>query len=182
MLFNRKKVLITIAASAAAIVFSSCSGGGLSSPTPVPTFVPTELVTAQDLASITGYPLVADGDVKTEGNTHTITYKSDPVGKDSVTISITQSGANLSKDEVQKKFEDGKTKRATQPVKGIGTDAYIAYPFISIYDRGCYVRIAAGSCSDSKQSDLLQKIGKKVTEKIESTLKDDTQAQNVQQK
>lgn len=44
-------------------------------------------------------------------------------------------------------------------VDGIGEDCYIAFPYINIYDRGCYIRISAGSGSDEGQKNMLINLG-----------------------
>ena len=92
-------------------------------------------------------------------------------------MKIVQFKDGFSKDDVWSKYESGRIKRSSaKVVTGIGQDAYIAYPFINIYDRGCYIKIAAGSGSDDGQSNLLQKIGSKAVENLEKIISSDNDA------
>lgn len=57
-----------------------------------------------------------------------------------------------------------------QKVDGIGVDCYIAYPYINIFDRGCYIRISAGSGSDDGQKNLLTTLGTTAAVALESAI------------
>ena len=50
---------------------------------------------------------------------------------------------------------DKSLRPSAEEVTELGENAYIAFPSINIYDRGCYVKITAGSGSDDNQRNQL---------------------------
>ena len=58
--------------------------------------------------------------------------------------------------QVWSDYESDRIPRADMEfIDGIGEDCYIAYPFINVYVRGCYLRISAGSGNGENQKNAL---------------------------
>ena len=55
-------------------------------------------------------------------------------------------------------------------IEGIGEDCYIAYPYINVYDRGCYIRISAGSGNDEAQRELLENLASIAAGEVERVI------------
>ena len=52
----------------------------------------------------------------------------------------------------------------------LGETAYIAYPTIHVYDRGCIIEVTAGSGSDEDQQQLLVNLAKTAVAKFEQIM------------
>lgn len=177
-----KKILVLFTSLILIIGLCACSGGGLfasPTPTPIPDISPMDILASSDASEFVGYEVVADGDIVVEGDSKSIVYVSNPKGKkDSVTVKITQFSDTLSKDEIWNRYESGRVKRTSAEfVEGLGTDAYIAFPSIHIYDRGCEITISAGSGNDDEQKELLKRIGERAVMNFQRIITDDTAAE-----
>ena len=151
-------------------VIALCSCGGVFAPsaTPVPRLSPSDIMSVDEAAEFTGYAMLQDGDITERDGKKTVVYVSNPKGEsDSVTVKITQCGDNLSIDEVWNRYDSARLKRpSAKTAEGIGSDAYVAFPYIHIYDRGCEITIAAGSGSDDGQEALLKRMGERAVNNL----------------
>ena len=178
-----KKILTLISSIILVMGLCSCGGsGGLfakPTPTPIPEISPEDILPAAEVKEFVDYEPVKNGDVTNENNTKTVVYVSDPIGKyDSVTVKLTQFGDNFSKDDVWNLYDGGRIKRSSaKMVDGIGTDAYIAFPSIHIYDKGCAITISAGSGSDSGQESLLKRLGERAVLNLGKYIASDSEEQ-----
>ena len=163
-----KKLLFVIASLMITIGVCSCGkGGGMfakPTATPMPELDPTAILTSDNVYEGINYEYVPviDGGIKTEGNTKSAVYVSDPKGiGDSVEIKITQYSDAVTIDQVYQQFAAAKAKRYDiTEVTELGETAYIAYPTIHVYDRGCIIEVTAGSGSDETQQQLLVNLAK----------------------
>ena len=163
-----KKLLLVIASLIVTIGLCACgNGGGLfakPTATPIPVLDPTTILTTDNVYAGLNYEYVPvlDGEIKTEGNTRSAVYVSNPKGLgDSVEIKITQYNETTSIDQVYQQFAAAKEKRyEITEVTELGETAYIAYPTIHVYDRGCIIEVTAGSGSDETQQQLLVNLAK----------------------
>lgn len=156
-----KKLLLAV--STLLLVIGLCSCGGTFSkpaPMPVPEIDPTALITAEDVYAATGYAYapVLDGNTYTRDvNTATAFYRSEPIGQgDPVIIEVTQYTDTVSKETVWYEYENERAKRpSAQMVTELGEDAYLAFPSIHVFDRGCHIKITAGSGNNEEQQNML---------------------------
>lgn len=176
-----KKVLLVISSLLMIIGLCSCGGeGGLFSkpaPTPLPDIDPAALVTVEDVAANAGYtPVIETSGTTREGNVGTVMYRSEPIGQnDMVSVKITQFTEEIDYQMLFEQYEQEKAKRASaEIISGIGQEAYIAFPSIHVYDRGCLIDITAGSGSDETQKLLLQNLALAAAARLEEIVPDRT--------
>lgn len=134
---------------------------------------PETLISAETASAAAGTTLVmSEEGVVQDGNMLTVTYVPEPIGSyDSVSVSIEQFSDTLSSSQIWTEYENNRIYRTDmQQVEGIGVDCYIAYPYINIFDRGCYIRISAGSGSDEGQKNLLTTLGTTAAVALESAV------------
>lgn len=157
------KKLCTVIISMFCLVGLCACGGSGADEKKVPELSPSDILSVEEAAEFTGYAMIQDGEMVYENGTKSVVYVSNPKGEsDSVTVKITQYGDTMSKDEVWNRYDTARIKRESAvAVEGIGTDAYVAFPYIHIYDKGCDITIAAGSGSDEGQKALLERIGER---------------------
>lgn len=121
---------------------------------------PDRVITAEKVTAITGIEMQMDeAGVTTIGNASSVTYVSEPAySGDPVTVKIEQFSDSLDVQQVWKDYELNRIPRESdlEHVEGIGEDCYIAFPYINVYNRGCYIRISAGSGNDDQQRELLK--------------------------
>ena len=177
-----KKILFVLATLAGIIMMCSCGGeGGLfakPTPTPIPVIDPSTLITADDVAAATGYLPVMEG-VKYDGNIATVLYRSEPIGQDPVEITVQQYNEEIPVVNVWYAYDTDRAYRSTaEEIANLGETAFIAFPSINIYDRGCYIRITAGSGADENQRNLLLNLANiaipRLEEIMEPVLQSDT--------
>lgn len=185
---NKYIKLISLAASifAAVAVLSSCgNGGGLfaePTPTPMPSADAASVITIDDAKNAVEnkYELVLDTDSSvTDGNVSTAAYLSDPIGSgDPVIVQVINRTEGISADDIWNDYENKRISReSAELVEGIGEDAYIAYPSIHVYDRGCEIIITASSGSGDEQKAVLENLGKIASERIEGIMPEEPEAQ-----
>ncbi len=172
-----KKLLLAVSTLLMLLGLCSCGGGVFSTPTPtpVPEIDPTALITAEDVYTATNYAYapVLDGNTYTrDGNTATALYRSEPIGQgDPVIIEITQYTDTVSKETVWYEYENERAKRpSAQMVTELGEDAYLAFPSIHIFDRGCHIKITAGSGSNEEQQNMLVNLAVTAVERFEALM------------
>jgi hypothetical protein len=119
------------------------------------------------------YNINLDGGASvTDGNESTATYLSDPIGSgDPVIVQVINPTDAVSPEDIWNNYESNRISRSSAEfVEDIGEDAYIAYPSIHVFDRGCEIVITAGSGSDDGQSALLEKLAQTAVSNIESIM------------
>ncbi len=138
---------------------------------------PDKLISAETVSDITGVTMVADSDgIVSEGSTKSITYVSDTdEPEDPVTIQIEQFSESLSTNQVWTDYESSRVRREDMEfITGIGEDCYVAYPYINVYDRGCFIRISAGSGDNGKQRELLERLAVCAVQELEKIIPAET--------
>lgn len=178
-----KKYIKLISGGISAAVLSAflCAcgnGGGLfaePTPTPMPSADATVIISLEEaLAAIeNAYELeLSDGGAVTEGNVSTASYYAVPKGSgDPVIVKVINRTESVSADDVWSGYEDGRISRSSSElVDGIGYDAYIAYPSIHVYDRGCEIVITASSGSDDKQKAILKSLAETAVANLENIM------------
>ena len=176
-----KKVLLIAASLLMIIGLCACgSGGGLfakPTPTPVPEIDPASLITVDDVVINAGYtPVVEPSGTTRERNVATVLYRSEPIGQqDTVSVKITQFTDTIDYQQLFEEYEQDKASRpSAEIIGGIGQEAYIAFPTIHVYDRGCIIEITAGSGADDTQSNLLKNLAITATGRLEEIIPDNT--------
>ena len=176
-----KKVLLIAASLLMIIGLCACGGGGglfaKPTPTPIPDIDPASLVTIDDVVINAGYtPVIEPSGTTREGNVGSVLYRSEPVGQyDTVSVKITQFTDTIDYQQLFEKYEQDKAMRSSaELIEGIGQEAYIAFPTIHIYDRGCIIEITAGSGADDTQKNLLKNLAITATGRLESIIPDNT--------
>lgn len=174
-----KKILLVFSSLLISISLCAC-GGGLflkPEPTPMPDIDPASLITLDDVVVNAGYtPVIEPSKTSREGNIATVMYRSEPVGKnDTVSVTITQFTDEMDYQMIFEKYEQEKSRRSSaEIIPGIGQEAYIAFPSIHVYDRGCLIDITAGSGSNDEQKTLLQSLALTAAQRLEEIVPDNT--------
>ena len=125
------------------------------------------------VSDITGVTMKADKEgVTNDGSARTVVYVPNPIGSaDTVTVSIEQFSESVTTNQVWADYENSRIRRKDMEfVEGIGEDCYIAYPYINVYVRGCFIRISAGSGDNDEQADLLKSLAKSAALKVEGMI------------
>ena len=130
-----------------------------------PMLLPTDVINIEEAQALIGdsYTLkVKDNAVVQEENLLSVKYLSEPLGSgDGIFIEILTPDENHSRSVIKDEFSKSRDKRSDRIlVKGLGDDAYIAYPTLHLYTHDLYVTITAGSKSSDEQADLLIELGK----------------------
>lgn len=175
-----KKLLLVISSLLVTVGLCACGGnGGLfksaATPTPIPVVEPSNLLSADEVKEYVNYDVTVDEESTEKTGAKSVVYVSNPKGKEnSVTVKIIQFSDKLSKDDVWGQYDNGRIKRSSaKTVEGLGSDAYIAYPSIHVYDRGCEIIISAGSGSDQTQEDLLKRMAERAVMNFENIITSD---------
>jgi hypothetical protein len=178
--FNGMKKLLLII-STLLIVLGLCSCGGDSglfaaaTPTPIPEVNPLDLLSAEDVYNGIGYAYapVLDGDTYVrDGNKATATYRSEQLGQgDPVIISVTQFNETVSKETVWYEYDYDRVMRSSaEAISNLGEDAFLAFPTIHVYDRGCHIEITAGSGDTDDQRNMLINFATTAVAKFETIM------------
>lgn len=174
-----KKISLILMTILAAFGLCSCSGGttGLfaqATPVPIPELNPVEILSAEDVYAALNYAYapVLEGDTYVrDGNVVTATYRSEPMGQDPVIITISQYTSSVPKENIWYEYDYDRVKRpSAEAIEALGEDAFIAYPSIHVYDRGCHIQITAGSGDTPEQRDLLISLANTAAAKIEAIM------------
>ncbi len=170
-----KKILAIISAAAAALSLAACggngnSGGAVEMPAQLS---PENILTVEMAANSNGgtMELSSDG-IVSEGNKLTATYVGVPLGSvDTVSISLEQFNSSLSSSQIWTEYElERLTREDAQLIDGVGQACYIAFPYICVYDRGCYIRISAGSGNDDAQKQVLINLASQALTQLEAAI------------
>lgn len=165
-----KKFLAIIMCAAMAMFVASCGGNGKDN---VVRISPDELLTADTVSDIIGVTMKAHEDgVTNDGSGRTVVYIPDPIGsEDPVSVTIEQFSESVTTDQVWADYENSRLRRDDMEfVDGIGEDCYIAFPYINVYVRGCYIRISAGSGDSEGQREILKSLATSAALKAEGMI------------
>ena len=169
-----KKLCAVLACLALSVSMSAC---GKNSKVPdvseLEKIAPDQLVTVEAVSAITGVDMKIDENgVTTDGNASSVTYvASSAYSGDPVTIRIEQFSESLTTTQVWNDYENSRIYRGDMEfIDGIGEDCYIAYPYINVYDRGCYIRISAGSGDGSEQREVLETLASIAAGEVERVI------------
>ncbi len=175
-----KKILLALTSLALTAGLCSCSSDApivTTTPAPIPEIDPASLITVDDVATNTGYtPVVEPTETTRDGNRSSVLYVSDPLGQyDPVKVTLTQFTDTIDYEQIFSEYEADKASRAAaELIGGIGQEAYIAFPTIHVYDRGCLIEITAGSGADDTQRNLLKGLAITAASRLESVIPDQT--------
>lgn len=175
-----KKLFFVIVSLAATICLCACGkgGGGLFSkptPTPIPEINPADLVTVEDVYAGVNYsftPILEGGAPVRNGNTATATYRSEQLGAvDPVIVTVTQFNESVSKETVWNEYDNIRVRRpSAEMISGLGEDAFLAFPSIHVFDRGCHIQITAGSGANDIQRTTLINFANIAVQKLENII------------
>lgn len=169
-----KKILAVIAGAAITLSLAACGGnGGKTSALKPPRLSPENILTVEMAANSNGGTMqLSEEGVTAEGDTLTATYVGVPLGSvDTVSISLKQFSDSLSTAQIWTDYEAERLSRSDmQFIDGIGQDCYIAFPYIYVYDRGCSIRISAGSGNDDAQKQTLIGLASQAAAQLESAI------------
>lgn len=172
-----KKFFAIMAAAAVTVSLTACGGnGGQEQKKDIARLTPDMVLPLATAAGETGTSLVmADEGIVNDNGMITCTYVANPIGSaDSVSIGIEQFSDTVTVKQVWDAYEDARVYRSDMEfVQGIGEDCYIAYPFICVYDRGCYIKISAGSGNTEEQKNLLIKLAESAAAVVEGAIPED---------
>ena len=166
-----KKLILAL--SCLIVTIGLCSCGGKKEPEPVPELDPAQLITAEDVAAVAGYtPVVVPEGTAKNGNRSSVLYRSEPIGKhDTVEVKLVQFNDDMPYQQIFSEYEANKAKRSdAKLVDSLGQEAYIAFPTIYVYDRGCLLSITAGSGADDEQERLLKNLAFTAVGKLEEQI------------
>ena len=171
-----KKILSAIMCIVMILGIAACGGGNddvKETQATIEQIDPVNVLTANDVYEALEFeyvPVVDGGVIVHEDNTSKAVYVSEPKGKnDSVEIKITQMTDKIDAQSVKAQYDATMAKRSdTIEVANLGESAYIAFPSIYVYDRGCVIKITAGSGNSSEQQNLLMALATKAVTNFEA--------------
>ena len=133
---------------------------------------PESVVTLEMAKDATGVNMVIAPEEEYDGSARTVTYVPETTGEaDPVSVRIEQFSDSLTTDQVWNDYEMNRIRRSdSEIISGIGKDCYIAYPYICVYDRGCYIKIMAGSGNSQVQKDTLLSLAAQAVNVIEEKI------------
>ena len=162
---------------AASLASCGCSKKKTASTSSVEIIKPEVLITATDATEVAGVPMSMSKEGSTnDGSARIVTYFPVELGSaDPVTVRIVQSSDTLTPNQVWQEDDAHYNSRQgdIQVVNGIGEDCFIAYPYINIFDRGCYIRISAGSGDSEAQRDMLINLANRAVVELEQRIPKD---------
>ncbi len=168
-----KKLLSIFVCISMTLLAASCGGGGTKATKDVAVIGPDTLITAEAASSAAGVKLgMTEDSVVNDGSARSVTYVPQTLGAaDPVSVRIEQFSDSLTTTQVWNDYENTRVHRSDMEfVSGIGEDCYIAYPFIHVYDRGCYIRISAGSGNSEGQKKMLISLAKQAVTVLEANV------------
>lgn len=169
----KNKILALISGTVIAVSLTACgSGSGKNAEMPAQLSPDTVLTVMMAAQSNGGTMDLSPEGIVAEGNMLTATYLGVPLGSvDPVSISIEQFSNSLSTSQVWDDYENDRLMRPDmQFIDGIGQDCYIAFPYICVFDRGCYIKITAGSGNDDGQKATLISLASQAAAQIEAAI------------
>ncbi|MCH5212145.1 MAG: hypothetical protein J1G06_03950 [Oscillospiraceae bacterium] len=173
------KKLVSVLMCACLVVSASACGkkGATRATADIEIIAPEAVVTLEMAREATGTDMVMSPDTDYDGVARTVTYVSQTPGDaDPVSVRIEQFSDSLSTDQVWNDYEMNRIRRSDSEIvtePDIGKDCYIAYPYICVYDRGCYIKIMAGSGNSQVQKDTLINLASQAVKVIENTISEE---------
>lgn len=172
-----RKLLLIFSCVIITMGLCSCgNGGNPSQPASetIPEVNPIEIITPEDVYAAVNYAYapVLDGDTYVrDGNKATAFYRSEPIGQDPVIVEITQYTDTVSREDVWYGYDTDRIKRSTaESISELGEDAFIAFPSIHVFDRGCHIKITAGSGNTEEQRSTLLSLAQTAVSRIEAVM------------
>lgn len=172
-----KRILLAAICAVMVITTASCGKNRVKDISEIERISPDNLITAESVSAITGVTMkIDDNGVTNDGSARSVTYVPSPVGSaDPVTIRIEQFSETLTTSQVWADYENSRIRRKDMEfIEGIGQDCYIAYPYINVYDRGCFIRISAGSGDNDEQKELLMSLASAAAVEVETIIPAET--------
>ena len=168
-----KKILSVLVCMGLALSLASCGCSKSKTPTvtAVDTISPDTLITVEDASAVAGAALLmSDDGITNDGTALSVTYVARDMGAaDPVTVRIEQFSETLPTSQVWADYENSRLQRGDMAfIEGIGQDCFVAYPFINVYDRGCFIKISAGSGDSDAQRDMLVNLATKAVSVLET--------------
>ena len=164
-----KKLFSIILCAVLALSAASC---GKKKAAKMPDIIsPDALITAMDATEVTGTQMTMTSEgVQNDGSARNVKYVAAQTGAtEPVTVQIEQFSDALSTTQVWSDYENSRLTRSDMEfVNGVGEDCYIAYPFINVYDRGCFIKISAGAGDSDAQRDMLINLAKRAIAVLET--------------
>lgn len=165
-----KRIVAIVSCAAIALSLAGCGGSKKADLGSVPRLSPDMIISVEDAAATNGGTMeLSQAGVVQEGKMLTATYVGVPLGSvDTVSVSIEQFSDSLPTSQVWADYENERINRSdAELIQGIGQDCYIEYPFICVYDRGCFIKISAGSGSNEGQKNTLIGLATTAAAKLE---------------
>ena len=126
---------------------------------------PTNIISLAEAQTAVGdeyeLELQYDAVVDLGDNAYKATYISTQLGAgDPVIVEVMYPSEELSSSDIKKIYFSAYDNRVNKrKIKGIGSDAFVAFPTLSILEDGHLIRITAGSGDTKEQLDLLLALG-----------------------
>lgn len=174
-----KKIVSALLCLCMAITMTACGkksdDSGAAKQGNIELISPDTLITAETATIAAGVDMKADGEVVLDGIARSITYVTDERGAgDPISIRIEQFSDSLTVNQVWSDYENNRVRRSdSEFVQGIGEDCYIAYPYICVFDRGCFIKITAGSGDGQEQRECLVSLATQAATAIENLISED---------
>lgn len=153
----KKKITAAILAAAMAVSLTAC-GSKRVDISEIPQLSPDQVLTVEAAAQSNGGTMtMSDEGIINDGKQLSLTYVGVPLGSvDTISVAIEQFSTSVTASQVWNDYETDRLKRAdAQFIDGIGQDCYIAFPYICVFTRGCYIKISAGSGNNDTQKQVL---------------------------
>lgn len=159
---------------AASLAGCGCSKKKTTAASKVDIVMPDVLITATDATEVAGAPMSMSIDgVVNDGSARTVSYYPVELGTaDPITVRIVQFSDTLSPQQILEEGDKHFASRSgdAQKIAGVGEVCYITYPYINVFDRGCYIKISAGSGDSEAQRDMLINLANRAVIELEQRI------------
>lgn len=157
------------------LVLVCCFLGGCSEKYVPASIAPADILTLEDVETAVGnceYTLEFDAVVNKDNNTYVLSYLPVNFGAgDPVFVEVTYPYSDIKGESTKKMYDDCYESRVNkQKVEGIGEEAFVAFPSITIYKNRLLLKITAGSGDTKEQLDLLLSLGKLAVKNMDTYL------------
>lgn len=139
---------------------------------------PTNVISLSEAQKAIGdeYELELEYDAVVDlgNNTYVATYISNPLGSgDPVVVEVMYPSEELSGSDIKKIYFSSYDNRVNKrKIKGVGSEAFVAFPTLNILEKGHLIRITAGSGDTKEQLDLLLSLGNIAVNNLHNYLDD----------
>lgn len=141
--------------------------GGCGKKTTFYPVMPTDILSEKEvevaIESEFDYFLEHEAVVDLGNNTYRASYYPDPLGSDDpVIVEVTIPDENLLRSDIKNLYLKSYDSRINKrKIDGVGEDAFVAFPTLTVYDRGYLICITAGAGDTKEQLDTLLTLGQK---------------------